>query len=107
MKFSCTHLIIFFLFFLTSCKNNQNHFNFDQNTTLHYDIKYIDKEKKQKIYKQSYFPVNFSDKGNIFLRNDGKLINLVSNENHFFLKNLSYAYSSLVDLPNEKLFFEK
>ncbi len=107
MKFLCTYFIIFFLFFLTSCRNDKSYFNFDQNATLHYDIKYIDKEKKQKIYKQSYFPIDFSGKGNVFLRNDGKLITLESNENQFFLKNLSYAYSSLVDLPSEKLFFEK
>ena len=52
-----THKIIFFVlsFFLISCEKQFSYLPSGNNKHIHYEITFIDKEKKINKYKQSYF----------------------------------------------------
>ena len=52
-----THKIIFFVlsFFLISCERQFSYLPSGNNKHIHYEITFIDKEKKINKYKQSYF----------------------------------------------------
>jgi|TARA_B100000287_G_scaffold372773_1_gene371591 hypothetical protein len=104
MKFFYYPLL--FVFLLFSCNKNEHFSSLKTGQTLHYDIKFIDKERKTKTFKQSYFLYKTSPKLLIFLRNDGKLVHYTKLNEGLSLKEANYVYSSLVDLPDEKLFFE-
>ena len=51
--------IILFLVFLASCKRKERiSSNLHDSEGVHYDIKFVDKEKKEKFFKQSYYLMN-------------------------------------------------
>tara|TARA_B100001564_G_scaffold191919_1_gene161265 strand:+ start:436 stop:1125 length:690 start_codon:yes stop_codon:yes gene_type:complete len=97
---------LFLLLLLFSCNKNEYFTSLKTGQTLHYDVKFIDKEKRTKIFKQSYFLYKNDPKLSIFLRNDGKILRYEKLNEGLSLKEANYIYASLVDLPEEKLFFE-
>ena len=96
-----------FLFFLIGCNQNKTFMPMANKKTFHYDVTFIDKEKKKEIFKQAYFFIGKKDNNFTYLRNDGKLITFTRDRNALFLSELNYTHASLVDLPSDKLFFEK
>jgi len=104
MKFFYYPLL--FVFLLLSCNKNEHFTSLKRGQTLHYDIKFIDKEKRTKTFKQSYFLYRTDPKLLIFLRNDGKILHYEKLNEGLSLREANYIYASLVDLPNEKIFFE-
>ena len=99
--------IVLFLVFLASCKEKNAFLPIYMSEGVHYDIKFVNKEKKEKFFKQSYYLMNHNKNKYSFIRNDGKVINYEKKDNILFLNDTKYVYNSFVDLPEEKLFFEK
>jgi hypothetical protein len=77
------------------------------NKHIHYEITFIDKEKKINKYKQSYFIKETKKNRSILVRSDGKVIEYKKEPKRLILKDIQYLYPGLVDRPREKLEFEK
>ena len=75
--------------------------------TLHYDIKFIDKEKITKKYKQSYFLKESDKRKSVLVRSDGKVIEYEKEPQRLILKDIQYLLPSFIDRPNEKFEFER
>ena len=97
-------LLIFLLF---SCKKNEHFSSLKTGQTLHYDIKFIDKEKITKKYKQSYFLKESDKRKSVLVRSDGKVIKYEKEPQRLILKDVQYLFPGLVDRPKEKLEFER
>ena len=105
MKSFCYSLLFFFLLF--SCNKNEHFSSLKTGQTLHYDIKFIDKEKITKKYKQSYFLKESDKKKSVLVRSDGKVIEYEKEPQRLILKDVQYLFPGLVDRPQEKLEFER
>ena len=103
-SFYCSILFVFLLF---SCNKNEHFTSLKAGQTLHYDIKFIDKEKITKKYKQSYFLKESDKKKSVLVRSDGKVIEYEKEPHRLILKDVKYLFPGLVDRPKEKLEFEK
>jgi len=104
-----THKIIFFVlsFFLISCERQFSYLPSGNNKHIHYEITFIDKEKKINKYKQSYFLKESNKNRSVLVRSDGKVIEYKKKPKSLVLKDVQYLYPGLVDRPKEKLEFEK
>ena len=105
MKSFCYSLL--FVFLLFSCNKNEHFNSLKTGQTLHYDIKFIDKEKITKKYKQSYFLKESDKKKSVLVRSDGKVIEYEKEPHRLILKDVQYLFPGLVDRPKEKLEFER
>ena len=97
-------LLVFLLF---SCNKNEHFSSLKTGQTLHYDIKFIDKEKITKKYKQSYFLKESDKRKSVLVRSDGKVIEYKKEPQRLILKDVQYLFPGLVDRPKEKLEFER
>ncbi|MEL0246662.1 MAG: hypothetical protein VW954_05565 [Alphaproteobacteria bacterium] len=104
-----THKIIFFVlsFFLISCERQFSYLPSGNNKHIHYEITFIDKEKKINNYKQSYFLKESNKNRSVLVRSDGKVIEYKKKPKSLVLKDVQYLYPGLVDRPKEKLEFER
>ena len=104
-----THKIIFFVlsFFLISCERQFSYLPSGNNKHIHYEITFIDKEKKINNYKQSYFLKESNKNRSVLVRSDGKVIEYKKEQKSLVLKDVQYLYPGLVDRPKEKLEFER
>ena len=104
-----THKIIFFVlgFFLISCERQFSYLPSGNNKHIHYEITFIDKEKKINNYKQSYFLKESNKNRSVLVRSDGKVIEYKKGPKSLVLKDVQYLYPGLVDRPKEKLEFER
>ena len=102
-----THIlmVLFFLIFV-SCEREVSYLPKGKNNHIHYEVKFIDKEKKVKNYKQSYFLKESSSNMSTLVRNDGKVIKYEKEKNKLILKDVQYLFPILVDQPEDKLKFE-
>ena len=108
IKSVSAHIFMVLFFLITvSCEREISYLPKGKNSHIHYEIKFIDKEKKVKNYKQSYFLKESSPKMSTLVRNDGKLIKYQKEKNKLILKDVQYLFPILVDQPEEKLNFEK
>ena len=98
---------LLFAFLLFSCNKNEHFSSLKTGQTLHYDIKFIDKEKITKKYKQSYFLKESDKKKSVLVRSDGKVIEYEKEPHRLILKDVQYLFPGLVDRPKEKLEFER
>ena len=73
---------------------------------FHYEITFIDKEKKTNKYKQSYFLKESNKTRSVLVRSDGKVIEYKKEPNRLILMDVQYLFPGLVDRPKEKLEFE-
>ncbi len=106
-KYVHTLIILFLAITLSSCGDSNHYLPSKSLDSLHYDVIHIDKEKKKKNYKQSYkIVVNDKDKLKV-LRNDGKLISYSIKKNEIQLDDVDYIFEGLINLPDEKLRYEK
>ena len=96
-----------FVFLLFSCNKSEHFSSLKKGQTLHYDIKFIDKEKITKKYKQSYFLKESDKKKSVLVRSDGKVIEYEKEPQRLILKDVQYLFPGLVDRPKEKLEFER
>ena len=94
-------------FLLFSCNKNEHFSSLKAGQTVHYDIKFIDKEKITKKYKQSYFLKESDKKKSVLVRSDGKVIEYEKEPHRLILKDVQYLFPGLVDRPKEKLEFER
>ena len=102
-----THIIIIFVFLISvSCERKISYLPKGKNNHIHYEVKFVDKEKKVKNYKQSYFLKESSPDRSILVRNDGKVIKYEKEKNKLVLKDVQYLFPILVDQPEDKLKFE-
>ena len=104
-----THKIIFFVlsFFLISCERQFSYLPSGNNKHIHYEITFIDKEKKINKYKQSYFLKESNKNRSVLVRSDGKVIEYKKEPKSLVLKDVQYLYPGLVDRPKEKLELER
>ena len=108
LKSAYAHIFVT-LFFLTlvSCERQVSYLPKGKNNHIHYEVKFIDKEKKVKNYKQSYFLKESSPNMSTLVRNDGKVIKYKKEKNKLILKDVQYLFPILVNQPDDKLNFEK
>tara|TARA_B100000524_G_scaffold98767_1_gene47152 strand:- start:29 stop:700 length:672 start_codon:yes stop_codon:yes gene_type:complete len=99
--------MIFVFAISISCERKISYLPKGKNNHIHYEVKFIDKEKKVKNYKQSYFLKESSPNKSTLVRNDGKVIKYEKEENKLILKDVQYLFPILVDQPEDKLKFEK
>ena len=108
IKSAHTHIIVALFFFSSvSCERKISYLPKGENDHFHYEIKFIDKEKKVRNYKQSYFLKESSPNMSTLVRNDGKVIKYKKEKNKLILKDVQYLFPILVDQPKDKLKFEK
>ena len=98
---------LLFVCLLFSCNKNEHFSSLKTGQTLHYDIKFIDKEKITKKYKQSYFLKESDKRKSVLVRSDGKVIEYEKEPQRLILKDVQYLSPDLVDRPKEKLEFER
>ena len=99
-------LIILFCFISVSCERKVSYLPKGKNNHIHYEVKFIDKEKKVKNYKQSYFLKESSPNTSTLVRNDGKVVRYMKEKNKLILKDVQYLFPILVNQPEDKLKFE-
>ena len=98
-------LLIFLL--LLSCEREFSYLPTGNNKHIHYEITYIDKEKKTNQYKQSYFLKESTRNKSILVRSDGKVVEYKKEARRLILKDVQYLFPGFVDRPKEKLEFER
>ena len=96
-----------FLLCLSSCERQFSYLPGGKNKHIHYEITFIDKEKKVNNYKQSYFLKESKKNKSILVRSDGKVIEYQKEPGRLILKDVQYLFPGLVDRPKEKLEFER
>ena len=99
-------LLLLVLVSTLSCDNNDGFMPLGFEKSIHYDVKLIDKEKKERLFKQSYSLYNKEYNRYTYIRSDGKLVVFKKNKNEIFIEKVGYTYKQFVNLPQEKLYFE-
>tara|TARA_X000000368_G_scaffold376279_1_gene329209 strand:- start:1469 stop:2203 length:735 start_codon:yes stop_codon:yes gene_type:complete len=99
-------LLLLILVCTLSCESNDSFLPLGLEKSIHYDVKLINKEKKERLFKQSYSLYNKEYNRYTYIRSDGKLIVFKKNKNEIFIQKVGYTYKQFIDLPQEKLYFE-
>ena len=73
-------VIILKLSVLISCSKNQDYFSANEGKTIFYEIIFIDKEKKQKIFRQSLYFSPQLEEIHPVIKNDGEIIFYFKND---------------------------